>query len=87
MGKDFVCPPPPEVTRSKVNVNDKGLYTGFNMTYNSFISGKSIRKSLSLDSPVSDILISPVSDSAELPEFPPTSLTDCEMCETQAPSR
>ena len=48
---------------------------------------KSIRKSLSLESPVSDYLISPISDASDLPEFPTASRTECELCETQAPAK
>lgn len=48
---------------------------------------KSIRKSLSLESPVSDLLTSPLSDTSELPEFPSVSKTKCELCETKSPSK
>ena len=43
---------------------------------------KSIRKSLSLESPVSDLLVSPITDPTELPEFPSSSQTNCELCES-----
>ena len=48
---------------------------------------KSIRKSLSLESPIADVLMSPLSDVTELPEFPVTTSTLCELCEAHTPSR
>lgn len=42
---------------------------------------KSIRKSLSLESPISDLLLSPVADPSELPDFPTESQASCGLCE------
>ena len=44
---------------------------------------KSIRKSLSLESPLSDLLLSPILDLTQLPEFPAESSTFCELCDSK----
>jgi hypothetical protein len=44
---------------------------------------KSIRKSLSLESPISDLLLSPIIDLEQLPEFPTESSTSCELCDVK----
>ena len=48
---------------------------------------KSIRKSLSLESPISDLLLSPVADLADLPEFPSESKANCGLCDTNSMER
>ena len=48
---------------------------------------KSIRKSLSLESPISDLLLSPVADVSDLPEFPSESKTNCGLCESTNPDK
>ena len=47
---------------------------------------KSIRKSLSLESPISDLLFSPIIDLDQIPEFPSESSTSCELCDGKNPN-
>ena len=76
-----------KITKDKLNHLPRNLALENIVIRYSEERSKSLRKSLSLDSPVLELLNSPTADGIELPEFPSESKQTCELCEGAHPSR